>query len=65
MPTGDVAPSGRHVVVKAAQVFDVEGEKIRDAHHYFDRMGPASADRRRRLLTAGPTCPGRRRGARG
>jgi hypothetical protein len=27
------------VVVKAAQVFDVEGGKIREAHHYFDLMG--------------------------
>lgn len=39
MPNGDVPPSNRHVVVKAAQIFDVEGEKIREARHYFDLMG--------------------------
>jgi steroid delta-isomerase-like uncharacterized protein len=39
MPTGDIPPSNRHVVVKAAQVFDVQGDKIREAHHYFDLMG--------------------------
>jgi steroid delta-isomerase-like uncharacterized protein len=39
MPTGDIAPSNRHVVVKAAEVFDIEGEKIREARHYFDLMG--------------------------
>jgi len=39
MPGGDIAPSNRHVVVKAAEVFDVEGDKIREAHHYFDLMG--------------------------
>ena len=38
-PEGDIAPSGRHVVVKAAEVFEVEGDKIREAHHYFDMMG--------------------------
>jgi steroid delta-isomerase-like uncharacterized protein len=39
MPTGDIPPSNRQVVVKAVEVFDVEGEKIREAHHYFDLMG--------------------------
>ena len=38
-PEGDIAPSNRHVVVKAAEVFEVEGDKIREAHHYFDMMG--------------------------
>jgi steroid delta-isomerase-like uncharacterized protein len=38
-PTGDIAPSNRHVVIKAAQVFEIEGDKIREAHHYFDLMG--------------------------
>ncbi len=36
MPTGDIAPSGRRINLKAAQVFEVEGERIREAHHYFD-----------------------------
>jgi len=36
MPTGDIAPSGRRISLKAAQVFEVEGERIREAHHYFD-----------------------------
>lgn len=35
-PAGDVPPSNRHVVVKAAEVFDVDGGKITEAHHYFD-----------------------------
>jgi steroid delta-isomerase-like uncharacterized protein len=39
MPTGDIPASNRQVVVKAAQVFDVEGDKIREVHHYFDLMG--------------------------
>jgi steroid delta-isomerase-like uncharacterized protein len=39
MPTGDIPASNRHVVVKAAEVFDVEGDKIREARHYFDLMG--------------------------
>jgi steroid delta-isomerase-like uncharacterized protein len=39
MPTGDLPPSGRHVVVKAVEVFDIEGGKIRESHHYFDMMG--------------------------
>jgi steroid delta-isomerase-like uncharacterized protein len=38
-PEGDIAPSSRHVVVKAAEVFEVDGDKIREAHHYFDMMG--------------------------
>ena len=39
MPGGDIPPSGRHVTVKAAQVFQIEGDKIRESHHYFDMMG--------------------------
>jgi steroid delta-isomerase-like uncharacterized protein len=39
MPTGDTPASGRHVVVKAAQVLEFEGDKIREVHHYFDLMG--------------------------
>src|SRR5947209_1424400 len=39
MPTGDIPPSSRHVVLKAAEVFQVDGDKIREAHHYFDMMG--------------------------
>jgi steroid delta-isomerase-like uncharacterized protein len=39
MPTGDIPPSSRHVVVKAVEVFDFENDKIRESHHYFDMMG--------------------------
>lgn len=39
MPTGDLPPSNRHVAVKAAEVFEFEGDKIRSSHHYFDMMG--------------------------
>ncbi len=39
MPGGDIPPSGRRVTVKAAQVFQIEGDKIRESHHYFDMMG--------------------------
>jgi steroid delta-isomerase-like uncharacterized protein len=38
-PGGDIAPSSRHVVVKAVQVFQIEDDKIRETHHYFDMMG--------------------------
>jgi steroid delta-isomerase-like uncharacterized protein len=38
-PDGDLPPSNRRVVVKAAEVFDVEGDKIKEAHHYFDLAG--------------------------
>ena len=37
-PTGDIAPTNRHFAVRAAQVFDIEGERIRESHHYFDMM---------------------------
>jgi|SRR3954454_16169639 len=37
-PGGDIPPSSKRVVVKAVEVFDVEGDKIREAHHYFDMM---------------------------
>ena len=36
MPTGDIAPSNRRISLRAAQVFEIEGERIREAHHYFD-----------------------------
>jgi steroid delta-isomerase-like uncharacterized protein len=36
IPTGDIAPSGRRISLQAAHVFEVEGERIREAHHYFD-----------------------------
>lgn len=39
MPTGDLPPSHRHIAVKAAEIFDMEGDKIREAHHYFDMAG--------------------------
>src|SRR3954466_13006697 len=38
-PGGDLAPSNRHVEIKAAEVFQIEGDKIRASHHYFDMMG--------------------------
>jgi steroid delta-isomerase-like uncharacterized protein len=38
-PDGELPPSHRRVNVKAAQVFDVEGDKIKEAHHYFDMAG--------------------------
>jgi steroid delta-isomerase-like uncharacterized protein len=52
MPTGDIPPSGRRVVVKAAEVFDVEGGKIREADHYFDLMGLLQ-----QIAAAGQRCP--------
>jgi steroid delta-isomerase-like uncharacterized protein len=39
MPTGDIPPSSKHVEVKAVEVFEIEGDRIREAHHYFDMMG--------------------------
>jgi steroid delta-isomerase-like uncharacterized protein len=38
-PTGDIPPSNRHVAVRAVQVIDVDGERIRESHHYFDMLG--------------------------
>jgi steroid delta-isomerase-like uncharacterized protein len=38
-PGGEIPPSSRHVEVKAVQVFQLEGDKIREVHHYFDMMG--------------------------
>jgi steroid delta-isomerase-like uncharacterized protein len=38
-PEGELPPSHRRVKIKAAQVFDVEGDKIKEAHHYFDMAG--------------------------
>ena len=38
-PAGDLPPSNRRVNVKAAQVYDVEGDKVKEAHHYFDMAG--------------------------
>ena len=38
-PEGELPPSNRQVTVKAAEVFDVEGEKVKEAHHYFDMAG--------------------------
>lgn len=39
MPTGDIPPSNRRVAVRAVQVIDIEGDRIREAHHYFDVLG--------------------------
>jgi steroid delta-isomerase-like uncharacterized protein len=38
-PRGELPASNRPVTVKAAEVFRFEGEKIKEAHHYFDMMG--------------------------
>ena len=38
-PEGEIPPSHRRVKIKAAQVFDIEGDKIKEAHHYFDMAG--------------------------
>ena len=38
-PRGELPPSNRHVVVKAAQVIRFDGDRIAEAHHYFDMMG--------------------------
>jgi hypothetical protein len=38
-PEGGVAPLSRRVVVKAAEVFEINGDKNPEAHHYFDMMG--------------------------
>ena len=38
MPTGDLPPSSRHAVVKAVEVFQMDGDRIRESHHYFDLM---------------------------
>ena len=38
-PGGELPPSNRHVTVKAAEVFDIEGDKVKEAHHYFDMAG--------------------------
>ena len=38
-PEGEIPPSHRQVKIKAAQVFDIEGDKIKEAHHYFDMAG--------------------------
>ena len=36
MPASEIAPSNRRISLRAAQVFEIEGERIREAHHYFD-----------------------------
>ena len=38
-PQGEIPPSNRQVVVKAAQVIKFEGGKIKENQHYFDMMG--------------------------
>jgi steroid delta-isomerase-like uncharacterized protein len=38
-PSGELPPTERQVKVKAAQVFDIEGDKVKEAHHYFDVAG--------------------------
>ncbi len=36
MPAGDISASNRRINLKAAQVFEIEDDRIREAHHYFD-----------------------------
>ncbi len=36
MPDGDIPPSNRRINLKAVQVFEIEGEHIQKARHYFD-----------------------------
>lgn len=38
-PDGGLPPTNRHISVKAAQIFDIEGDRIKEAHHYFDLAG--------------------------
>ena len=38
-PEGELPPSNRRVTIKAAEVFDIEGDKVKEAHHYFDMAG--------------------------
>ena len=37
-PTGTIPPSGKRVVIPAVIVFTFQGDKINEAHHYFDMM---------------------------
>ncbi len=39
MPTGELAPSGRRVVVPAVEVCTVQDGKVKENRHYFDVMG--------------------------
>ncbi len=39
MPGGDLPPSHRHVRVSAAQILDIEGDHIKENHHYIDMAG--------------------------
>jgi steroid delta-isomerase-like uncharacterized protein len=36
MPGGDIPASNHRIDLKAAQVFEIEGERIREARHYYD-----------------------------
>ncbi len=38
-PGGTIPASGKRVVVPAAQVITFEGDRIKEARHYFDMMG--------------------------
>jgi steroid delta-isomerase-like uncharacterized protein len=35
----EIPPSHNHVVIKAAEVFRFEGDRIKEEHHYFDMLG--------------------------
>jgi len=37
-PTGTIQPSGKRVSVPAVQVVTVQGNKVKETHHYFDMM---------------------------
>lgn len=38
-PQGEIPPSNKRAVVKAAQVVKVADHQITENHHYFDMMG--------------------------
>jgi predicted ester cyclase len=38
-PAGELPPSNRHVRLKAAEILDIENDRIKEAHHYFDLAG--------------------------
>jgi steroid delta-isomerase-like uncharacterized protein len=35
----EIPPSHNRVMVKAAEIFKFEGDRIKEEHHYFDMMG--------------------------
>ena len=37
-PTGTIPPSGKSQTTPSAWIFEFDGEKVRESHHYFDLM---------------------------